>query len=325
MELLPISVLKYIKEFVIEEKLVFFNKNEGNLFGKKLKSDKIDKISDNRNDLLSVIYDGNNYKAQTNYRIGYIIYLINNKWIEYEPKFLEKHIMINNKFIPYPTNLHCYHYGIYDNKNIFIKKSYTNVPNSLVDEDNNKIKSIFFPYFHHIKVLGVINNISICKCSRYLRDGFGYDKLYEELVLTKLDKFKIIENTFIKFNYHLHIAKKRLIILDDLKLYIYRLNEETLDLIQEKKIIIKIDDYKKSFFVNNTQSDIIYFLDFADQLYSYDYMKEKLNFIDIINNYNGLELINIEPSNNDFFDEYIQKMIIYKEEKYQNYINNLKK
>ena len=318
MELLPISVLKHIKETITEEKLVFFNKDKGHLLTKKLNSNKIEKIWNNRSDIYSVFYDGHNYKAKKSYNGDYVLYLIDNKWVEYDPEFLKAHIMINNKFIPYPSRSNCYHYGIYDNKNIFIKKSYSNTPSTLVDEDNNELKSIIFPYFYELKVIGVINNISICKLSYYIRGGYGWDETYESLVLTKLDKFKVIENTFGKFNFNLHISNNRIIVLDDLKLYIYRLNEDTLDLIEEKKVIIKIADYKKSFVVNNN----IYFLDFANQLYSYDYIKEEPHFINITMDCN-YELINIEPSINDFMDEYIEKTIVYKEEKYQKYIDSI--
>jgi hypothetical protein len=283
----PISVLRNINNYLEDDYRIYFDKGylyEENIITKnrvkisnKLEEENI-KIKFYRNTYIGIDY---------NNKIKY--FLINGCW-----KLNDNNIYNNNP--EYKLNF----YGFYNNEPIFIS-DLTYYPLTLINKEGEPIKNVS-KNFTNLDWLGVISpsienktKLNVYKGIINVYDPFYGINNYDFLVIEDIFKEKFSDK-FPK-GIKIHIYENKIFVITELELVIYEIYD--LDNIKKTREFIPIDDYKKVYFSNHK----IYFYDYANQLFNYDYVKNKTELI----MEKEMDIINIKNSQNENFNNFINE------------------
>jgi hypothetical protein len=305
MNRIPISVLRNINNYLEDDYRIYFDK--GYLYQENILTENKVKISNKlEEDNIKIKFYRNTYIGiDINGDLKYI--LIDGEW-----KLNDNNI--NNINPEYKLNF----YGFYDEQPIFVS-NLNHYPLTLINKDGEPIGSISRP-FTNLDWLGLITQssnkikLNVYKGKINVYDPFNGISNFDFLVIIGEDVFKECQFSY-KFpiGIKVHIYENKIFVITELELVIYEMID--LDNIKTTRQFIPIDDYKKVYFSNHK----IYFYDYANQLFNYDYVKNKTELI----MEKEMDIINIKNSHNENFNNFINQISEYQEQKYLDYISNI--
>jgi hypothetical protein len=294
----PISVLRNINYYLEDDYRIYFDK--GHLYQENISTKNKVIISNKLEENLIIKYYKNTYVGIDNN--GIIKYfLINGEW----------KLNDNNIEPQYKINF----YGFYNDEPIFINHIYS-YPQTLITKNGEKIKDLHQP-FTNLDWRGIINNLNIYKGKINVYDPFNGISNFDFLVIIDKDIFKECKfSDKFPIGIKVHIYQNKIFVITELELVIYEFMPSIdLDNIKTTRQFIPIDDYKNVYFSNHK----IYFYDYANQLFNYDYIKNKTELI----TEKEMDIINIKNSHNENFNNFINQISEYQEQKYLDYIANI--